>query len=53
MKTGPQYMRFVMIKKDNRKWLIAKVEEIAPNIWENDGVTHDEAPDEEEEASEE
>ncbi|MDZ4834907.1 MAG: serine/threonine-protein kinase [Candidatus Melainabacteria bacterium] len=53
MKTGPQYMRFVMIKKDNRKWLIAKVEEIAPNIWESDGVTHEEAPEEEEEAAEE
>lgn len=52
MKTGPQYMRFVMIKKDNRKWLIAKVEEIAPNIWENDGVTHEEAAEEEEEATE-
>lgn len=48
MKTGPQYMRFVMIKKDNRKWLIAKVEEIAPNIWESDGIIHEQQSEEEE-----
>jgi serine/threonine protein kinase len=53
MKSGPQYMRFVMIKKDNKKWLIAKVEEIAPNIWENDGVVQEEAAEEEEEPAEE
>jgi len=49
IKTGPQYMRFVMIKKDNRKWLIAKVEEISPTIWEHDGAAQEEAPEEEEE----
>lgn len=46
IRSGPQYMRFVMIKSDNRKWLIGKVEEIAPTIWENDGAGafHEENP---------
>jgi serine/threonine-protein kinase len=49
IKQGPQYMRFVMIKKDNRKWFIAKVEEISPTVWENDGASQEEATEEEEE----
>lgn len=53
LKTGPLYMRFVIIKKDTRKWLITKVEDIAPNIWENDGVTQEAPEEEEEEAAEE
>ncbi len=51
IKTGPQYMRFVMSKKENRKWLIAKVEFISPTVWENDGNMQEEAPEEEEESS--
>lgn len=52
IKEGPQYMRFVLIKKDNRKWFIAKVEEISPTVWENDGAAQEEAAgeDEDEEA---
>jgi hypothetical protein len=49
IKEGPQYMRFVLIKKDNRKWFIAKVEEISPTVWENDGAAQEEAAGEEEE----
>lgn len=48
IKEGPQYMRFVLIKKDNRKWFIAKVEEISPTVWENDGAAQEEAAGEEE-----
>ncbi len=48
IKEGPQYMRFVLIKKDNRKWFIAKVEEISPTVWENDGAAQDEAAGDEE-----
>lgn len=49
IKQGPRYMRFVVIKKDNRKWFIAKVEEISPTVWENDGATQEETTDEEDE----
>lgn len=49
IKEGPQYMRFVLIKKDNRKWFIAKVEEISPTVWENDGAVQEAGNDEEEE----
>ncbi|MBX9670360.1 MAG: protein kinase [Candidatus Obscuribacterales bacterium] len=51
IKTGPQYMRFVMSKKENRKWLIAKVEFISPTVWENDGNMQEEPAEEEEESS--
>ncbi len=44
---GPQYLRIVLLKKDNRKWLIAKIEEISPNIWENDGLINESAGGEE------
>ena len=49
IKEGPQYMRFVLIKKDNRKWFIAKVEEISPTVWENDGAVQEAGNEEEEE----
>ncbi|MGD9683129.1 MAG: serine/threonine protein kinase [Candidatus Obscuribacterales bacterium] len=48
VKEGPGYMRFELIKKDGKKWLILKIEEISPNIWLSDGVAQ--GADEEEEA---
>jgi hypothetical protein len=47
---GPRYYRFVFVKKDNKKWLIARVEEISPNIWQSDGIVQEQP---EEEAAEE
>ena len=43
---GPRYMRLDLIKKDGKKWLINKVDEISPEIWQSNGVSH-EAVDEE------
>ncbi len=48
VKQGPRYMRMDLIKKDGKKWLIALVEEISPQIWQNDGVTETTEDDDEE-----
>lgn len=48
VKQGPRYMRMDLIKKDGKKWLIAVVEEIAPQIWQNDGVTEAKESDDDE-----
>lgn len=37
---GPRYMRMDLIKKDGKKWLINKVDEISPEIWQANGITH-------------
>ncbi len=36
IRKGPRYLRFVVIKENNKKWLIHKVEEISPTIWQQD-----------------
>lgn len=49
---GPRYYRFVLVKKDNKKWLIARIEEISPKIWTEDGIVQ-EMPEEEQAEEEE
>lgn len=36
IRKGPRYLRFVVIKENGKKWLIHKVEEISPTIWQQD-----------------
>ncbi len=36
IRKGPRYLRFVVVKENKKKWLIHKVEEISPTIWQQD-----------------
>lgn len=36
IRKGPRYLRFIVIKENKKKWLIHKVEEISPTIWQQD-----------------
>ncbi len=36
IRKGPRYLRFIIQKENGKKWLIHKVEEISPTIWQQD-----------------
>ncbi len=42
IKKGPLYLRFSLIKKDDKIWLISNLEEVSPKIWREDGVKQEE-----------